>query len=186
MVGVVVIDEPRGKRYYGGEVAAPVFREILLDLQRLSRDDLRGGAVAVAARPPSPAPVVVPDLRLLLPAAAERRLASAGLRMRIEGEGARVLSQEPAAGEAVERGEAITVQLSAPTDSAFSVMPELAGLSVRDALRHLARFSLRARVEGSGVVVRQEPPPGTPLPFRGPCRLRCEPGLAVQAGAAPS
>src|SRR5204862_2040235 len=28
LVGVIVIDEPHGKHYYGGEVAAPVFREV--------------------------------------------------------------------------------------------------------------------------------------------------------------
>ena len=47
----------------------------------------------VAVRPPAPAPVVVPDLRLLPAAAAQRRLAALGLRARLAGAGPRVLSQ---------------------------------------------------------------------------------------------
>jgi stage V sporulation protein D (sporulation-specific penicillin-binding protein) len=185
MVGVVVIDEPRSGRYYGGDVAAPVFREILLDVQRLARDELRGSTVVVASRPPSPAPVVVPDVRLLLPTAARARLAAAGLRMHAEGEGPRVLAQDPPAGVAAARGEPVTVVLSALVDSGRAVMPAVAGLTVRDALRRLAALSVRARVEGSGVVVRQEPSPGTPLPIRGVCRIYCEPGLADVAAARP-
>ena len=35
-VVAVVIDEPRGKKYYGGEVAAPVFRTVMSDALRLN------------------------------------------------------------------------------------------------------------------------------------------------------
>lgn len=34
-VMVVAIDDPRGKRYYGGDVAAPVFADLMKDLMRL-------------------------------------------------------------------------------------------------------------------------------------------------------
>ena len=34
-VMVVAIDDPRGKRYYGGDVAAPVFADLMQDLMRL-------------------------------------------------------------------------------------------------------------------------------------------------------
>jgi len=185
LVGVVVIDEPRGKRYYGGEVAAPVFREILLDLRRLARDEFRGAYAAVAARPPAPAAVVVPDLHLLLPGAARRRLAESHLSVRFAGAGMRVIAQHPVAGSESERGGTVTLWLSAPSDSASRVLPDLARLSVREALRSLACLSVHARIEGSGLVTRQEPPPGTALPLRGDCRLWFKPG-AVPAPAASS
>ena len=35
-VVAVVIDEPRGKKYYGGEVAAPVFKTVMSDALRLN------------------------------------------------------------------------------------------------------------------------------------------------------
>jgi cell division protein FtsI/penicillin-binding protein 2 len=177
IVGVVVIDEPRGKKYYGGEVAAPVFREILLDLRRL-RGDFGSGAERTVLPPPSPAPVVVPDVRLLPADAAERRLAAVGLRARFAGAGARALGQEPPAGAAAERGDAVIVRLAPPPDSTGRALPDVAGLSVREALRRLTAVSVRAKIEhGTGVVVRQEPPPGTALPMSKPCRLWLAPGL---------
>ncbi len=186
LVGVVVIDEPRGKRYYGGEVAAPVFREILFDLRRLSRDEFRPASAMVAVQPPAPAAVVVPDLHLLPPTAARRRLAESRLSARFEGEGTRVIAQHPVAGSASERGGAVTLWLSAPADSVNRVLPDLAGLSVREALRRLARLSVRARPSGSGLVVRQDPPAGTSLPLRGECRLWFKPGAAPAPVAVPA
>ena len=150
VVGVIVIDEPRGKHYYGGEVAAPVFREIVLDLLRLPHGLLEDGSSVVAVRPPAPAPVTVPDLRLLLTGAAEQRIADYGLRVHFEGAGPRVLSQDPAAGVAVERGARVTAWLAAPTDSIGRCLPDLTGMPAREALRRLAGITTRARIEGSG------------------------------------
>jgi cell division protein FtsI/penicillin-binding protein 2 len=174
VVGVVVIDEPRGGRYYGGEVAAPVFREVLKDLQRLPRGPFRQ-ARDVAARPPAPAPVTVPDVRLLIARGAESRLAANGLRALTEGEGPRVLAQSPPAGEAVERGGRVTLWLAPPADSAAGVLPDLAGLSLRQALRELTLRRLQARIEGGGVVVRQSPAPGAALPPGASVTLWCAP-----------
>lgn len=51
-------------------------------------------------------------------------------------------------------------------------MPNLVGLSMRDAVRQLARFGLSPVIEGWGVVVAQDPPPGSDLPFGGTVRLQ--------------
>ena len=175
LVGVVVIDEPRGRRYYGGEVAAPVFRNVIQDLRRLPHGLLGSGVMQVAARPPSPAPVAVPDLRLLPPGAAEQRLVVHDLRPRFAGAGPRVVGQEPAAGTAVERGAPVTVWLSVP-EAVPSSLPSLVGLSVRSALRRLSVHQVAARIVGQGTVVRQSPLAGARLPLVGPCVLYCEPG----------
>jgi stage V sporulation protein D (sporulation-specific penicillin-binding protein) len=174
LVGVIVIDNPRGKHYYGGEVAAPVFREVVQDLRRSPHSPFETSNAQWVVRPPRPAPVTVPDLHLLPPRDAERRLEECGLRARLTGEGARVLSQSPAAGEAVERGEGITLWLSAPADSLGHRMPDLTGLAVREALRRLTLLEVSPHLEGSGVVVRQLPPPGTPLERGARCDLWCE------------
>ena len=42
-------------------------------------------------------------------------------------------------------------------------LPDLSGLSLREALRKAGSLSLRLRVTGSGVVVAQHPEPGTPV-----------------------
>jgi cell division protein FtsI/penicillin-binding protein 2 len=190
LVGVVVIDEPRGARYYGGQVAAPVFREVLLDLQRMAWPGFDAADAAVALRPPQVPAVTAPDLRLLPPRQAERRLADFGLHARFEGSGPRVLSQVPPAGEPVERGGVVVAHLSAPADSLGRSLPDLVGLTVREAMRRLTQRAVPVRITGSGFVTRQEPPPGTPLPLAGPCRLWCSPGdrgaPERDAGAAPA
>jgi len=174
LVGVIVIDNPRGKHYYGGEVAAPVFREVIQDLRRSPHSPFETSNAQWAVRPPRPAPVTVPDVHLLPPGDAERRLEERGLRARWMGEGARVLSQSPAAGEAVERGEGITLWLSAPADSLGHRMPDLTGLAVREALRRLTLLEVSPHLVGHGVVVRQLPPPGSPLARGARCDLWCE------------
>ena len=185
LVGVVVIDEPRTGHYYGGEIAAPVFREVLLDLRRLPDGPFGTGATEVAARPPAPAAVVVPDLRLLPQRAAESRLVQAGLRARFEGQGPRALAQDPAAGQAAERGASVTVWLAAPSDSAGLSLPDLVGLPLREALRRLTLRQVQTRIIGSGVVVRQMPAAGTPLLPGSGCRLWCDPAAAPAASPSP-
>ncbi len=177
LVGVVVIDEPRGKRYYGGEVAAPIFRQVISDLRGLPRGPLDTTPALIAARPPRPAPVVVPDVRLLPPPAAADRLMALGLHARLKGDGPRALAQVPAAGVAVERGSAVEVWLAAPEDSTGRSLPDLTGLSVREALRVLTLRRIPARIVGSGLVVRQSPVAGTQVPLRGTCVLYCQPRL---------
>ena len=157
-----------------------MFREVVNDLRRLPHGPLDPGVSQVAARPPAPAPVTVPDLKLLPPDAAERRLFSLGLRARLEGQGERVLAQSPAAGEAIERGASVTAWLEAPADSAGGVLSDLSGLPVREALRRLTLCQLPVHIAGRGVVVRQSPEPGTRLPISDPVRLWCEPRLTPE------
>jgi membrane peptidoglycan carboxypeptidase len=44
-----------------------------------------------------------------------------------------------------------------------SVFPDLRGLGARDALRILARLGMTARLRGDGLVLDQDPLPGTPI-----------------------
>ncbi|HEY6194848.1 MAG TPA: penicillin-binding transpeptidase domain-containing protein [Candidatus Eisenbacteria bacterium] len=189
LVGVVVIDEPRGSQYYGGQVAAPVFREVLLDLQRMGWQGFDGSSSSVAMRPPSVPAVTAPDLRLLPPHEAERRLADYGLHARFEGAGPRVLSQVPPAGQPVERGSAVLAYLDAPQDSLGRELPDLVGLTLREAVRRLSQRAVPMRITGNGFVTRQDPAPGTRLPLAGPCRIWCSPaedgGSSERLGALP-
>ena len=175
IVGVVVIDEPRGANHYGGQVAAPVFRQVVVDLRSLPHGPLAPDPMQIALRPPAPAPVIVPDLRLLPPRAIERKLAALGLHPVFQGSGPRALAQEPQADAAAERGSRVDVWLTPPADSGMAVLPDLTGRVVRDALRELGRREVPVQVVGRGTVVRQEPPPGVALPLSGPCVLFCEP-----------
>ena len=50
-------------------------------------------------------------------------------------------------------------------------LPDLTGMSAREALRELARLGLSARMQGAGVVVDQDPPAGSPLEPGATCTL---------------
>ena len=53
--------------------------------------------------------------------------------------------------------------VSLVSDGPPGTMPDLRGLSARDALRKMMRLGLAARVEGNGFVIAQEPVAGAPL-----------------------
>jgi cell division protein FtsI (penicillin-binding protein 3) len=125
VVLAIIVDEPKGK-YYGGDVAAPVFSAVALETLRLLgvppalpehapailTADLSAGALAADARLP-----------LLLPAANRTGVAAY---------------------------------------FAEGKVPDLSGLSARDAVRALAGAGLTANLLGHGFVVAQEPPAGAP------------------------
>ena len=58
-----------------------------------------------------------------------------------------------------------------PAGATGTGLPDLTGLSAREALRELARLGLSARMQGTGVVVQQDPPAGAPLEPGATCTL---------------
>jgi cell division protein FtsI (penicillin-binding protein 3) len=55
------------------------------------------------------------------------------------------------------------VTLGGTSPESEPVFPDLRGLSARDALHTLTRLGMTARLNGAGMVIRQEPEPGTPI-----------------------
>ena len=120
---LVVIDTPRGGRYTGGAVAAPVFR-------RIAEAALRHLAIPSTVDPLPP---------LLEEATAPpTRVTPASVRLRVP-----------------------VVDASMAANAANGVMPDLRGMSARQALNTLRPFRVRAQVEGDGFVWRHDPAPGT-------------------------
>ena len=129
---LVVIDTPRSGAYYGGAVAAPVFKRIAeaaihhLGLARTinpeqpvlvaSRESSK--SVVPVAHVESRMPVsaaaasegVMPDLRGMSARAAVRALARAGMSARVAGQGV-VTAQDPMAGAALEPGASVRLWL---------------------------------------------------------------------------
>jgi len=107
VVVYVVIQNPRGESYFGSTIAAPVFRDIALELVDALGIPRAGDARlpgARAASPPAPAAAAIGD-----------------------------------------------------------TMPDLTGTPKRQLAPLLAREDLQVVLRGSGTVVRQDPPPGTPV-----------------------
>jgi cell division protein FtsI (penicillin-binding protein 3) len=175
IVGLIVLDEPRGA-YYGGTVAAPVFRDIVATWATLGRGPIRIPAqTLLTAAPRRSSGVRVPDVRMMAAEQARVVLRSAGMSCAPEGNGARVAVQSPEAGTSVRSGEVVRVVLTTgpPPDTGF---PDVRGLSVREAVARLSALSVHvSAVLGSGQVVEQNPQPGSAIRVGQACALRCAP-----------
>jgi cell division protein FtsI (penicillin-binding protein 3) len=143
---VVVIDSPHGRNlYYGGSVAAPIFRRIADAALRhqgippsinpsppvlvARRDEVRERpasgpaalpAIVTLAGTATGSAALFPDLRGLGARDALRMLARLGLTARLLGAGV-VVEQEPAAGSPIERGSAATLRLDRDIDGDAAV-----------------------------------------------------------------
>jgi cell division protein FtsI (penicillin-binding protein 3) len=142
----VFIDEPKGE-IYGGEVAAPPFREIAgYALKMLGVPPESGAAVAsLTTTPPATAP---PASTPAVPVAASATKAAPA-------EQASDDEPEPQAPAAV----AVASRRAGGTSGGVAV-PSLAGLPVRAAIRTLEALDLAAEVVGTGRVTTQSPPAG--------------------------
>jgi cell division protein FtsI (penicillin-binding protein 3) len=159
VVLLVVMDDPQTS-IYGGMVAAPVFRNTterwLATMpevaQYLAPDSMKAENLVAS----------VPVLEGKPSALAARMARAHGLK---EGSktnySALVTNQNVPAGEEAWPGRFI--ELDARIDS-ISVMPDVTGLSLRDAYTWLRHLGINVSIEGHGVVWRQSPDPGSPMP----------------------
>ncbi len=171
----VVLDDPKGALFHGGDVAAPVFARIAapaLDYLAVPRepewnpfetDVLLASSGADGGERP-------------FDRGRDPRRRPGERRAEDRGKGGR-------RGEAVESVEPRPFELELPEEDAAAggmdtpatiVVPDLAGAPLRDAVVGLARMKLRATIEGEGFVVSQTPPPGAEL----------EPGVTVSLSLA--
>jgi cell division protein FtsI (penicillin-binding protein 3) len=152
IVAVVVLDDPRGA-YHGGDVAAPVFAAIaqqaLLYLNVPPQRD-RPERWPGEAEPPSTA----------------------------DGDAQGVPPAQPRPETGIVTA-ALESEERLPEVLPVGSLPDLAGMTARQALAATADLHLYPILRGAGVVQRQEPPPGSPMP---PPGTRVELYLANGAG----
>lgn len=129
---IVVIDSPHAKGYYGGVVAAPVFK-------RIAEASLRHLGIAPTI---DPAPPVL-----------------------VARQASDLLPTRPVRADLINR---------ALEPVRAGVMPDLRGLSARDALHLLTGIGMTARMKGDGFVVEQSPAAGTALSPGESCALQLD------------
>ncbi len=145
LVIVVMIDEPRGKKYFGGQVAGPAFAEIASESLRYL--GVRGKPVVAEPAPLAPEP---DSASAAAPAPPTPPL--------------------EAEAEADTPDEAVPVG----TRGTIVELPDFTGLTIGAAL-DLARIrGVRIEIEGSGRAVRQFPRPGRVLESI-TCRITFDP-----------
>jgi PASTA domain-containing protein len=76
---------------------------------------------------------------------------------------------EPAPAAHEQAAEQKTVTFIA--DGPAGTVPDLQGMSAREAVRKLVTVGMTARMSGDGFVVAQDPPAGTPIDHDAVCRL---------------
>ncbi|HJP94214.1 MAG TPA: penicillin-binding transpeptidase domain-containing protein [Pyrinomonadaceae bacterium] len=140
IVIIVVIDEPAGA-YHGGDVAAPVFREIAEQIL--------------------PSLGVMPDIETK---------SVPELIAQVDPERSEKLREEQAASEQQRRATLPTVDnnggregevVYAVATKRAMLMPDLRGRSVRDVARTCAQLGLQVEARGEGRVLKQNPSAGT-------------------------
>jgi cell division protein FtsI (penicillin-binding protein 3) len=146
----VIVDEPKGA-IYGGVVAAPIFREIAGQSLRVmgyypEPDKTDSILVKDKGTAPKPAASPVPEI---LPF-------QASLLGPLEVQKLAATPAEPPSGP-------------------LKVMPDLQGMTIRRVVKLLHRSGVRCQMQGSGLAVSQEPPPGSPLEPGTMCVVKFQP-----------
>jgi cell division protein FtsI (penicillin-binding protein 3) len=143
VVIIVVIDEPAGA-YHGGDVAAPVFRQIaeqiLPEMGVMPDTEFKNANELVASVREAPAR----DAKLQNQIEEEKRSSAATLP------------------KVVSRTNSGEVVYAISTNKSM-LMPDLRGRSVRDVARACAQLGLQLEAHGEGRVIKQTPEPGTEL-----------------------
>jgi len=181
MVMLVVIVEPQGGSYYGGVVAAPIFQAIARDTLRY----MRLPEIPDAEKPERPNEPVEPDVEITVPDVVNypadeacRIIKAAGLQCVTRGEGGLVRRQTPAPGATVAGGATVILDLepaASRSGSGAVTVPNLKGLTIKEAGYVLEEIGLRLVPEGSGVAVRQSYSPGASVKRGAPVRVVFEP-----------
>ena len=152
---VIVLDKPKGN-YYGGSVAAPVFREIC------SRWLNIGKQIVPKIHEISDS-VYVPNIIALTVAEAEEILSGYDLFIdEYEKEMNIILKQDPGAGEYVQKESEIYIEefdlrsFLSDTMPKDDFLPDLRGVPVKRAIELLHKANIEVKVFGSGTVREQK------------------------------
>ena len=147
----IFLDKPR-PLYYGGDVAAPIFSNIM---QRLLKFIPESSPESPPLLKMAVKNTTLPDLRGLTYTAAEEFCNINNLTYRIEGEGSHIIKQKDENGN-------LHLWLGEPALSAGKV-PDLRGKTVREALKLINFSRYRVQIKGSGLVSSQTPAAGSAL-----------------------
>jgi stage V sporulation protein D (sporulation-specific penicillin-binding protein) len=164
ITALVVIDEPQGGNYMGGQIAAPVFKNLGKDILRYLGVTPQLSAQEIQNKT-SQEEVMVPDVVNTSYEDAQRILRVAGLETRVEGEGSWVIKQQPQGGAKFPAGTKVIIYLGnqgkgVPTGQLVT-MPDLKGLTMREAGQLLGKLGLQFDPQGTGVALEQKILPGT-------------------------
>jgi len=166
VAALVMVAEPTGPVYFGSQVAAPAFKAVVQDTLRYLRVPERPGL----EKPQSPFQYEEPKTRVVVPNVvnypvenAQGILKNAGLTAQTRGQGNIVCNQIPKGGAGVLTGTSVILELqpSPEVTPGEVTLPDLTGLSMKEAGIVLEKLGLHLSPAGTGIAVSQQFPPGT-------------------------
>lgn len=140
---LVLLDEPKGDKYYGGVISAPVNGKIMTDIlpylgyePSYSEDELKNLATTV--------PEMVGDTV----ENAKAKLSSAKLQYQIQGKGEKIVRQLPEAGNRILSGGVVVLYTEETDDKTVSV-PNLVGLTATEVNKVAAQNGINVEFSGN-------------------------------------
>ena len=158
IVTVIVLDSPRGREYYGGQVAAPVYPALASQALRF-RDVPPTEPIDASAGQAGAPPLFEMAEQAAVPEPPEV-LADRDGAILVSGFAPAVSGPLPAGEDhaaAPRHGKPARIRVAAVET------PDFIGMTVREALAEAAVRGLDLDMSGTGLAVRQEPPAGTPV-----------------------
>jgi stage V sporulation protein D (sporulation-specific penicillin-binding protein) len=158
---LIAVDEPQGA-YYGGQVAAPIFGEVMgevLSYLKVPPSNVVPPKPAnpwEAAAPTAPVKATVPSIVNLPLADAQKAAKAAGFELLVDGGGGFVTEQFPGAGATAYKGGQMAATTELPGIGPDKIhVPDLRGKNLQEAAQILAQRGLLMEAAGTGVVTEQ-------------------------------
>jgi cell division protein FtsI (penicillin-binding protein 3) len=169
---LVILDAPK-RGYYGGSTAGPIFRTIAMRIINSSSDFAKKPEPLYASFNGSDR-IRVPSVRGMRADIASQVLKAHGFNMETVGTGEIVAAQIPEENAFSERRSPVTVRLvgakqARPGD--LVSVPDVVGMSLRQAMNFIKGMNLEPSPIGSGVVCSQYPAAGELVPRGTRCTL---------------
>ena len=174
VAGVIVLKAPE-PIHYGGHTSGPIFRNVA-ERYMILNPDLFASNQRVLTQDESKqtSTVIVPDLLGREIEYANSLALERGLELRTTNDSGMVLWQYPSPDRLLFEHDEILIAVAEMSEDPIT-MPDLRGLSIRQASAFLQFAGIRSRVQGSGLVRRQSIAPGTTITENNECRLECRP-----------
>ena len=178
LVCIVVVDAPQGYPYYGGWVAAPVFKAIMEDSLRYLDVPQREEIDSTSPPTPEKVQVLVPDVVNLPLAEALSTIKERGLSAKVTGEGNIVWQQTPKAKTKIDLNSEVIIYLSPFEQNGENTevtIPDLQGKSMKEVAKILADLGLHLLPEGFGLAYEQTPAAGKVVTSGSNIRVKFQP-----------
>ena len=157
---LVIVDEAQVKPDYGGTTAAPFAAQILGEILPMLGVPKTDGSAQRAQ-------VTMPEVTGMRVADAKAILRELGIDSVTDGESQTVTGQLPPAGTTVTEGFCAMLYVTggtAPDAQAFTLVPDVIGLPMRESAQALRASGLGFEARGEGLAIRQSPAAGTYAP----------------------